>query len=125
MVKYLNNGEEIATLQRKREIDYSMIKSAFNTLNIDEAGLSKLDLKIMKILHEADSKVGIEHLAVLTGESKKTLIEDIEPYLLQKGFVMRSAGGRVITEKGVNYLAEKKLIPEEKVTIKRVISVEE
>ena len=125
VVKYLNNGEEIATLQQKREIDYSMIKSAFNTLNIDEMGLTKLDLKIMKILHEAESKVGVEHLSVLTGESKKTLIDDIEPYLLQKSFILRSAGGRLITEKGVNYLVEKKLIPEEKVTIKRVISVEE
>lgn len=123
-VKYLNNGEEVATLQQKREIDYSMMKSAFDTLNIDEMGLTKLDLKIMKILHEAESKVGVEHLAVLTGESKKTLIEDIEPYLLQKSFVLRSAGGRLITEKGTDYLAKKKLIPEEKVTIKRVISVE-
>ncbi len=124
VVKYLNNGEEIAVLQRKKIINHSMIENAFRTLNIDEVGLTKLDRKILKILHDAGEKVGVEHLSVLTGESKKTLADDIEPYLLQKGFILRSSGGRTITDKGSEYLAEKRLISEEKVAIKRVISVE-
>lgn len=124
VVKYLNNGEEIATLQQKRTIDHLMIETAFKTLNIDEVGLTMLDRKIMRILYEAEGKVGVEHLSVLTGESKKTLIEDIEPYLLQKGYVLRSSGGRIITDKGTEYLAKKNIIPEEKVPIKRVISME-
>lgn len=125
VVKYLNNGEEIAVLQQKRVIDHSMMMAAFNTLNIDEIGLTKLDLKIMKVLYEAEEKVGVEHLSVLTGESKKTLIQDIEPYLLQKGFVQRSPGGRIITDRGIDYLAKRQLIPQDKATIKRVISMEE
>ena len=39
--------------------------------------------------------------------------------------MIRSAGGRIITEKGTDYLVNKQLIPEEKVSIKRVISMEE
>ena len=85
VVKYLSNGEEIAALQKRRTISHSMIETVFDTLNIDEVGLTKLDRNIMRILHEAGGKVGVEHLAVLTGESKKTLEGDIEPYLLQKG----------------------------------------
>lgn len=72
------------------------------SLKIDEYGLEEIDRKILSSMSGVLSKrpVGLQHLASATGESKETIETDIEPYLLQKGFIERTPRGRVITDLG-------------------------
>ncbi len=78
----------------------------FNELNIDTTGLSKTDLTLLKTLHSMKDPIGVDNLAVQLNESQKVLTETIEPYLIQRGLILRSSKGRKITEMGRKYLTD-------------------
>ena len=78
----------------------------FNLMSIDNTGLTESDIKILKCLHESGVPVGIETLAVITNESDGTVQHRYEPYLIQRGLLLRTGRGRMITQKGIEYLRE-------------------
>ncbi|HSE56821.1 MAG TPA: Holliday junction branch migration DNA helicase RuvB [Candidatus Paceibacterota bacterium] len=90
----------------KRELDSSAVEEAFALLGLDALGLSQNDRTILKAIDEKFSggPVGIKNLAALTGEDEGTIEDVIEPYLIQVGLIERTPRGRVITEKGKEYL---------------------
>ncbi len=107
----------IANRILKRIQDYLQVKSTnrltkplldeiFTLLNIDEMGLTDLDVKYLKTLaHKFQNKpVGIETLSSSLAEDKRTLEEFIEPYLLQIGFIKKTPRGRSLTEKAIRHL---------------------
>ena len=56
--------------------------------------------------------VGVDTLAAVLSEKRETLEEVIEPYILQRGLVQRTARGRVLTIEGYKYLgADPKIDP--------------
>ena len=73
-------------------------------LHIDDRGLSKTDIKILKELSRIMDPVGLDTLATITNEDKGTIEKTIEPYLVQEGLVCRTKRGRVLTEEGRRYL---------------------
>ncbi len=90
-------------------ITESVIKEAFDLLEIDEVGLNPMDRKILKTLIEKfnGGPVGIKTLSVAINEELETLEEIFEPYLIQLGFLNRTLRGRVVTEKALQYLGYK------------------
>ena len=50
--------------------------------------------------------VGLDNLSVVVNESPKTLSASAEPFLIRKGFVLRSGKGRILTKKGKDYLGK-------------------
>jgi Holliday junction DNA helicase RuvB len=66
---------------------------------VDPAGFDSLDRKLLTTLIEKfeGGPVGIESLAVAIGEERGTLEDVVEPFLIQQGFLMRTARGRVAT----------------------------
>lgn len=71
-------------------------------LGIDSLGLDHIDLTILKYLSQ--SKMSLKNLANVCG-CLATNIENLhEPYLIQLGFIECGAGGRSITQKGLDYL---------------------
>lgn len=91
-----------------KDIDEESIKSAFELLGLDERGLSKSDILIMKVLQEkfGGGPTGIKNLAAATGEDEATIEDVVEPYLIQMGLIERTPRGRVLTEKGKMYIHE-------------------
>jgi len=79
---------------------------AFHSAGIDRSGLTKPDIKMLQILYELESPVGIDNIAVQLNESSIVLSETVEPYLIQRGFIIRASKGRMITPKGRQYLIE-------------------
>ena len=64
-----------------------------------------METKILQYLYETGGKpVGLENLSIMVNEAPKTLTNSTEPFLIQKGFLVRSGKGRLITEKGKKYL---------------------
>ena len=49
--------------------------------------------------------VGLDTLAAAMDENKDTIEKNIEPYLIQKDFIVKTSKGRTLTNKGLNYLA--------------------
>ncbi|MCB1625979.1 MAG: Holliday junction branch migration DNA helicase RuvB, partial [Pseudomonadales bacterium] len=73
--------------------------AALDLLEVDPRGFDSLDRKMLQtIIGKFDGgPVGIESLAAAIGEERGTLEDVIEPFLIQQGFLMRTARGRIAT----------------------------
>ena len=85
-------------------VDLAVAQATFGLIGIDPNGLTPTDITIMKSLNVAENPVGLDNLAIITNESPKTISETVEPFLIQKGFIVRGPRGRVLTDKGREYL---------------------
>ena len=74
-------------------------KAAMLMLNVDPEGFDELDRRLLRtIVQNFDGgPVGVESLAAALSEERGTLEDVIEPYLIQQGFLVRSARGRMAT----------------------------
>jgi holliday junction DNA helicase RuvB len=75
-------------------------REALELLEVDEAGLDRLDRDILRAICEkfGGGPVGLSTLSVVVGEESDTIEDVYEPYLLQQGFLMRTPRGRVATD---------------------------
>ena len=78
----------------------SVAREALDLLEVDAAGLDRLDREILTVICEkfGGGPVGLSTLAVAVGEEADTIEDVYEPYLLQQGFLMRTPRGRVATD---------------------------
>jgi Holliday junction DNA helicase RuvB len=69
-------------------------------LQVDPHGFDAMDRRLLRTIIEKfdGGPVGIESLAAAVGEERGTIEDVIEPYLIQQGFMMRTARGRVATQ---------------------------
>ncbi|MDR2806696.1 MAG: Holliday junction branch migration DNA helicase RuvB [Puniceicoccales bacterium] len=77
-------------------------KEALALLDIDTHGLDEMDKRILYVLgyHYNGGPVGINTIAVAVGEERQTLEDVHEPFLIQEGYLQRTAQGRILTAKG-------------------------
>ncbi|QGU95021.1 Holliday junction branch migration DNA helicase RuvB [Clostridium bovifaecis] len=89
-------------------IDLGIAKGALELLEIDGEGFDKIDNKILEaIIDNFDGgPVGIETLSYFIGEELDTIQDVYEPYLLQKGFIVRMPRGRKATEKAYRHIGK-------------------
>ena len=104
MVNYLERCRDVAIALKSPFVTTKITQRTFDDLGIDEFGLTNTEIRILKALYEADKPIGLESLSIITNESSKTLKSDLEPYLMQKGYILRSGTGRIITPDGREYL---------------------
>ena len=76
--------------------------AALELLEIDQRGLDEMDKQIMRVMAEnyKGGPVGLRTVAVAVGEEAHTLEEVHEPFLIQEGYLQRTAQGRMLTERG-------------------------
>ncbi len=76
--------------------------AALELLEIDTRGLDEMDKQVMRVMAEnyRGGPVGLGTVAVAVGEEAHTLEEVHEPFLIQEGYLQRTAQGRVLTDKG-------------------------
>ena len=82
------------------------IGEAFDKLEIDSIGLSSVDRAYLRALAQANAATGLDALATTLAESPDVLEQQVEPFLMQQGFIERGPRGRSITEKGRTHLAQ-------------------
>jgi holliday junction DNA helicase RuvB len=110
----------VANRLLRRVRDYAQIKGdgvinknitikALKMLNVDFAGLDEMDKRLLKTLIEnyRGGPVGLKTLAVAVGEDPGTVEEIYEPYLIQQGFLDRTAQGRKATFKSYRHFGLK------------------
>ncbi|WP_061993948.1 Holliday junction branch migration DNA helicase RuvB [Clostridium sp. ATCC 25772] len=87
-------------------IDYEVANNAADLLEIDSEGFDQIDNKIIEaiIYNFGGGPVGIETLAYYIGEELGSLEEVYEPYLIKKGFIIRTPRGRIASEKAYRHL---------------------
>jgi Holliday junction DNA helicase RuvB len=82
------------------------LEAAFRLKGIDANGLTNTDRDYLGCLAQNDDAVGLETVAAMLGESTETIQESVEPFLLRRGLIQRTARGRLVTDKGRQVLAE-------------------
>ena len=91
-------------------INEKILDSSLNRLKVDKTGLDDTDYNLLLAIVERfnGGPVGLEALASSIGEEASTIEDVYEPYLLQQGYLKRTARGRVVTDKAYEYLDIKK-----------------
>jgi len=84
-------------------------------LKVDPEGFDEIDRRLLHTIIEnfAGGPVGVESLAAALSEERGTLEDVVEPYLIQQGFLVRSARGRMATRKAYLHLGLTPRDPEE------------
>jgi holliday junction DNA helicase RuvB len=97
--RLLRRVRDYAQVRGDGRIDERLADAALDLLEVDGQGFDTLDRKLLTAIIERfdGGPVGIESLAAAVGEERGTLEDVIEPFLIQQGFLVRSARGRMVT----------------------------
>ena len=87
-------------------INEDILSSSLDKLKVDKTGLDETDHNLLLAIIERfnGGPVGLEALASSIGEESSTIEDVYEPYLLQQGYLKRTARGRIVTDKTYEYL---------------------
>jgi holliday junction DNA helicase RuvB len=97
--RLLRRVRDYAEVRADGRIDESIADAALDLLEVDREGFDTLDRKLLTAIIERfdGGPVGIDSLAAALGEERGTLEDVTEPFLIQQGFLVRTARGRMAT----------------------------
>lgn len=106
--RLLRRVQDFALVHGAKIVGEAEAKQALERLDVDKRGLDWMDRKILEVMakHYDGGPVGIKTLSVACNEEVRTLEEIYEPYLIQCGFIKRTARGRMLTNLGYKHLRE-------------------
>ena len=98
--RLLRRVRDYAQVKGNGEIDEKVSHQALNLINVDHAGFDDLDRQFLTLLIDKfnGGPVGLDTLSAALSEERGTLEDVIEPYLIQQGYLKRTARGRVATD---------------------------
>jgi Holliday junction DNA helicase RuvB len=97
--RLLRRVRDYAQVRAQGRIDAAVAVAALDLLEVDRQGFDTLDRKLLTAIIERfdGGPVGIDSLAAAVGEERGTLEDVTEPFLIQQGFLVRTARGRMVT----------------------------
>lgn len=97
--RLLRRVRDYAEVEADGVVSEAVAISAMDMLAVDPNGFDAMDRRLLQTIIEKfdGGPVGIESLSAALGEERGTIEDVIEPYLIQQGFMMRTARGRVAT----------------------------
>ncbi|EJF00716.1 Holliday junction branch migration DNA helicase RuvB [Liquorilactobacillus mali] len=104
--RLLKRVRDFAQVAQKKVIEEGIVSSSLDLLRVDDKGLDATDRKILETMIDfyGGGPVGVNTIAANVGEDVETIIDMIEPYLLQIGFIKRTPRGRVATAAAYKHL---------------------
>ncbi|GGA85321.1 Holliday junction ATP-dependent DNA helicase RuvB [Arenimonas soli] len=107
--RLLRRVRDFAQVRAGGVITRPVADEAMAMLKIDAEGFDQLDRRMLQMIIENfdGGPVGVESLAAALSEERGTLEDVIEPYLIQQGYLVRSARGRMATHKAYTHLGLK------------------
>ena len=98
--RLLRRVRDFAEVEGDGVVTGAVAAGAMDVLQVDPHGFDAMDRRLLlTIIEKFDGgPVGIESLAAAIGEERGTIEDVLEPYLIQQGFMMRTARGRVATK---------------------------
>lgn len=104
--RLLKRVRDYAEVMHDGKITAQVADTALNQLAVDPLGLDELDRQILKVIVDKfkGGPVGLNSIAASLQEEMGTIEEIYEPFLMQLGFLSRTARGRVVTEAGYKHL---------------------
>ncbi len=105
-LRLLRRVRDFAQVRADGAISREVAREALNLLNVDPLGLDDVDRRVLSTVIEkyGGGPVGLNTIAASIGEEPDTIMDVVEPYLLQLGFLDRTPQGRVATRLAYEHL---------------------
>jgi holliday junction DNA helicase RuvB len=105
-LRLLRRVRDFAEVRADGVISQPVADEALNLLNVNLKGLDEVDLRVLKTIIEKynGGPVGLSTIAASMSEEPDTIMEVVEPYLLQLGFLDRTPKGRVATRLAYDHI---------------------
>jgi len=104
--RWLKRVRDFAQVKHDGRVTLAVAREALAALEVDDKGLDGVDRMLLTAIIDKFSggPVGLETLAAALSEDTETIEDMYEPYLMQKGYLMRTPRGRVATEHAYRHL---------------------
>ncbi len=104
--RLLRRVRDFAEVEGDGVVTAAVAEGAMDVLQVDPHGFDAMDRRLLQTIIEKfdGGPVGIESLAAAIGEERGTIEDVVEPFLIQQGFMMRTARGRVATSNAYLHL---------------------
>jgi Holliday junction DNA helicase RuvB len=104
--RLLRRARDFAQVRADGNISKDVADLAMAMLGVDPQGFDDVDRRLLRMIIEnfEGGPVGVESLAAALSEERGTIEDVIEPYLIQQGYIVRSARGRMATGKAYQHL---------------------
>ncbi len=104
--RLLRRVRDYAQVRADGRITRAVADEAMAMLKVDAEGFDQLDRRMLAMIIDnfGGGPVGVESLAAALSEERGTLEDVIEPYLIQQGYLVRTARGRMVTHKAYTHL---------------------
>lgn len=105
-LRLLRRVRDYAQVRADGHINIKVAQEALNLLNVDQLGLDDVDRRVLLTIIEKynGGPVGLNTIAASIGEEPDTIMDVVEPYLLQLGFLDRTPQGRIATRLAYQHL---------------------
>lgn len=105
-LRLLRRVRDYAQVRGDGVITRQIAQSALDLLNVDPLGLDEMDRRVLETVIEKyrGGPVGLSTIAASVSEESDTIMDVVEPYLLQLGFLERTSQGRVATARAYEHL---------------------
>jgi Holliday junction DNA helicase RuvB len=105
-LRLLKRVRDFAQVRADGTVTKDVAQSALDLLDVDLLGLDDLDRRVLRTVIEkyGGGPVGLETIAASISEESDTIMDVVEPYLLQMGFLDRTPRGRVVTKAAHEHL---------------------
>ncbi|MGJ8513210.1 Holliday junction branch migration DNA helicase RuvB [Carnimonas bestiolae] len=97
--RLLRRVRDFAQVKGDGKVSSDIASRALDMLHVDQHGLDHMDRRLLLMMIEKfeGGPVGVDSLAAAIGEERDTIEDVLEPYLIQQGFILRTARGRMVT----------------------------
>ncbi len=104
--RLLKRVRDYAQVRANGVINRQVAQEALDMLRIDPLGLDELDRRVLDTIIQkfGGGPVGLETIAASISEEADTIMDVVEPYLLQLGFLDRTPRGRIATRRAYEHL---------------------
>jgi holliday junction DNA helicase RuvB len=105
-LRLLRRVRDYAEVRAEGVITRPVAKEALDLLDVDHLGLDEMDRRVLRTVVEKynGGPVGLSTIAASISEEQDTIMDVVEPYLLQLGFLDRTPQGRVATRRAYDHL---------------------
>ena len=109
--RLLRRVRDYAEVKGSGFIDRETAAAAMNLLQVDELGFDTMDRRLLRMIIETfdGGPVGVESIAAALSEERGTVEDVLEPYLIQQGYMARTARGRIATPRAYRHFGLKEL----------------
>ncbi len=107
--RLLRRVRDFAQVRANGRIDRDVAEEALAMLDVDEKGFDQMDRNILLAVIDkfGGGPVGIDNLSSAIGEERETIEDVYEPYLIQEGYLQRTARGRIATRLAYQHFGRK------------------